>query len=296
LTSLSPLLNKSEGLLWRRGRLQPVVINGFAYRNKNSSLMRKDIPILIDFDGVIRLGRELAADAYEFLNFLHSEKLPFFIITNSTRESSEDIKNILSGNGIGVTINAMTTVDATIQYLKEKNLSASVYCVKNILPLFDDFINNKNPDVVVIGDLVNEWSYEILNEMFNKVHRGAGIIAMQKNKFWKPDGIELALDAGAFITAIEYASGKNSVLIGKPSPIYFQSAIKMLGFPAGSPFIMIGDDIENDIKSTQELGGKGILIYTGKTKFPLLQDSEIRPDYEAESLTGITELLNVILK
>jgi ribonucleotide monophosphatase NagD (HAD superfamily) len=32
--------------------------------------MKKDIPILIDFDGVIRLGSELAADAFEFLNFL----------------------------------------------------------------------------------------------------------------------------------------------------------------------------------------------------------------------------------
>lgn len=257
--------------------------------------MRKDIPILIDFDGVIRLGRELAADAAEFLNFLHAEKLPFFIITNSTRESSSDIKHILIDNGIGVNINAMTTVDATIQYLKDNNLSASVYCVKNILPLFDDFINNKNPDVVVIGDLVNEWSYEILNEIFNKVHSGAGIIAMQKNKFWKPDGIELALDAGAFITAIEYATGKNSVLIGKPSPIYFHSAIKMLGFPANSPFIMVGDDLENDIKSAQKLGGKGILVYTGKTKSPLPPDSKIRPDYEAKSLTCIISILKGIL-
>jgi HAD superfamily hydrolase (TIGR01458 family) len=257
--------------------------------------MRKDIPILIDFDGVIRLGRELAADASEFLNFLHTEKLPFFIITNSTRESSADIKNILIENGIGINVNAMTTVDATIQYLKEKNLCASVYCIKNIMPLFDEFINNKNPDVVVIGDLVNEWSYDILNEIFNKVHTGAGIIAMQKNKFWKPNGIELSLDAGAFITAIEYASGKNSVLIGKPSPIYFHSAIKMLGFPANSPFIMIGDDLENDIKAAQELGGKGMLVYTGKTRYPLSQESKIKPDYEAIGLRSIIEILKGIL-
>jgi HAD superfamily hydrolase (TIGR01458 family) len=290
-----PLLYKSEGLLRRRGRLQPGVVNGLAHKNKISSPMRKDIPILIDFDGVIRLGRELAADASEFLNFLHTEKLPFFIITNSTRESSADIKNILIENGIGINVNAMTTVDATIQYLKEKNLCASVYCIKNIMPLFDEFINNKNPDVVVIGDLVNEWSYDILNEIFNKVHTGAGIIAMQKNKFWKPDGIELSLDAGAFITAIEYASGKNSVLIGKPSPIYFHSAIKMLGFPANSPFIMIGDDLENDIKAAQELGGKGMLVYTGKTRYPLSQESKIKPDYEAIGLRSIIEILKGIL-
>ncbi|MGD1007682.1 MAG: HAD hydrolase-like protein [Ignavibacteriaceae bacterium] len=258
--------------------------------------MKKDIPILIDFDGVIRLGSGLAADAFEFLNFLHSENLPFIIITNSTRDSSDDLKNILAHNGVGFNVNIMTTVDATIEYIKEKNLSVSVYCIKNIRHRFEEFINDKDPRAVVIGDLGTGWSYGILNEIFNKVYGGAEIIAMQKNKFWKPDGIELALDAGAFITAIEYASGKNSVLIGKPSPIYFHTAIKMPGCPAGSPFLMIGDDLENDIKPAQELGGKGILLYTGKTKFPLRQDSKIHPDYDAKNLTDVIELLKDILQ
>jgi ribonucleotide monophosphatase NagD (HAD superfamily) len=119
---------------------------------------------------------------------------------------------------------------------------------------------------------------------------------MQKNKFWKPDGIELAMDAGAFIAAVEYASGKNSVLIGKPSSIYFHTAIKMLGFPAGSTFIMIGDDLENDIQSARELGGKGILVYTGKTKFPLPRELKIRPDFEAQDLTGVIGVLSEILQ
>jgi HAD superfamily hydrolase (TIGR01458 family) len=257
--------------------------------------MRKDIPILIDFDGVIRLGSRLASDATEFLNFLHSENLPFFVITNSTRESSNDLKKILSGSGTSFNINAMTTVDATIEYIKENKLSVSVYCIENVRRCFREFLDEENPQAVVIGDLGTGWSYKILNEIFNKVHGGAEIIAMQKNKFWKPDGIELALDAGAFIAAIEYASGKNSVLIGKPSPIYFHTALKMLGFPACSPFIMIGDDLENDVQSARDLGGKGILVYTGKTKFPLPEDLKIRPDYEAQNLAAVMELLKNLL-
>jgi HAD superfamily hydrolase (TIGR01458 family) len=258
--------------------------------------MNKDIPILIDFDGVIRLGSELAADATGFLNFLHDEKLPFFIITNSTRDTSDDIKNILAESGISFPVNVMTTVDATIDYLREKNLAASVYCIKNIRPRFEEFINDKHTQAVVIGDLGTEWSYEILNEIFIKVYYGAEIIAMQKNKFWKPNGIDLALDAGAFIKAIEYASGKESVLIGKPSPIYFNTALKMLDFPAGSPFIMIGDDLVNDIGAAQQLGGKGILVYTGKTEFPLPPELKIRPDYDAHNLNGIITILQDILK
>jgi ribonucleotide monophosphatase NagD (HAD superfamily) len=54
---------------------------------------------------------------------------------------------------------------------------------------------------------------------------------------------------------------------------------------------MIGDDIENDIKAAQDIGGKGILIYTGKTKFPLDENISIKPDFEAHSLRNVIEIL-----
>lgn len=257
--------------------------------------MKKILPILIDMDGVIRLGSSLAKDAAQLLNFLNDEKLPFFILTNSTRESGNDMKNYLSRCGIAFPVNVMTTVDATIEYLKEKKLTASVYCVKNVRNRFNNYIDDNNPDAVVIGDLGTEWTYEILNRIFNQVHNGAEIIAMQKNKFWKPDGIHTALDAGAFITAVEFASGKTSTLIGKPSPVYFNTALKMLGFNTGSPFLMIGDDIGNDINPAQKLGGKGILVCTGKTKFPLAPDLKIQPDYASQNLTEVIDLLKDIL-
>jgi ribonucleotide monophosphatase NagD (HAD superfamily) len=119
-----------------------------------------------------------------------------------------------------------------------------------------------------------------------KYHNDADFIAMQKNKFWKPDGKTLCLDAGSFITAIEYATGKEALLIGKPSPIYFRTALKEIrskishqkkmalekalsfGEGLGEAFYMLGDDLETDINAAQALkGGKGILIYTGKQNF-----------------------------
>ena len=67
----------------------------------------------------------------------------------------------------------------------------------------------------------------MMNEIFVKVYNGVELVAMHKNKFWYPEG-KLSLDAGAFIKAIEYAFGKEAVLIGKPSPIYFHSAFSQL--------------------------------------------------------------------
>ena len=54
---------------------------------------------------------------------------------------------------------------------------------------------------------------------------------------------------------------------------------------------MIGDDIENDIKAAQEIGGEGILIYTGKTKYPLEKNTNIKPDFEANSLKEVMSIL-----
>jgi ribonucleotide monophosphatase NagD (HAD superfamily) len=134
-----------------------------------------------------------------------------------------------------------------------------------------------------------------MNEIFNSVYNGADIIAMQKNRFWYPPGKGLSLDAGAFIKAIEYASGKDAVLIGKPSPIYFQSALSLLGFPRGSDFIMIGDDIDSDIIGAQQAGGRGILIYTGKTNYPLKDDEKIKPEFEAQNLMEVIEIIKTRL-
>ncbi len=251
--------------------------------------------ILIDFDGIIRISNKIAVDAKEFLTFLKDQKIPHFIISNSTLNSSDDIKIFLRQNNIEFEVNAMTTVDAALQYIKNNNLKVDVYCENKIKELFKDFIDEVKPDAVLIGDIGNKWSYETLNKIFRAVMNGADIIAMQKNKFWNPDGKGLVLDAGAFISAIEYASSKQSILIGKPSPIYFQSALDSLGYKIEDDFYMIGDDLETDIKASQKIGGKGILVFTGKTKYPLGNDIKIRPNYTANNLMDVIELIKDLI-
>lgn len=250
------------------------------------------IPLLIDFDGVIKIGNEPAPHAKEFLQFISDKKFPAYIISNSTLKTGEDVKSFLDQNSLPSEVNCMTTVDATIKYIRKRNLKISVYCSESIKKEFKDFIDDENPDAIVIGDLGEEWNYSIMNEIFRKVFAGADIIAMQKNKFWMPDGKTLTLDAGAFIASIEYASGKEAKLIGKPSPIYFQTVIEAMGFPKENEFIMIGDDIDSDIDAAQKTGGRGILVYTGKTKYPLPPNSVTVPDFEAKDLLEAANILS----
>ncbi|MGB5529843.1 MAG: HAD-IA family hydrolase, partial [Ignavibacteriaceae bacterium] len=78
---------------------------------------------------------------------------------------------------------------------------------------------------------------------------------------------------------------------GKPSPHYFKAALERIGVNIEEGFYMIGDDIENDIKAAQSLGGTGILIFTGKTKFPIDKNITIKPDFEVHSLKEVIGIL-----
>jgi len=251
----------------------------------------KHLPLLIDFDGVIRLGNKPSPDATEFFDFIKKENIPAFVISNSTLKTSEEIKEFFTSHNIQFDLLTLTAAEITLKYVTDNYKRVKVYCTEQIKKLFNEFIVEKNPEAVVVGDLEDKWSYNILNEIFREVYAGADFITMQKNKFWKPDGKTLCLDSGSFVSAIEYATSKEALLIGKPSTIYFQTALKMLN-AKNSSFLMLGDDIETDIFGAQKAGGKGIPIYTGKTIYPLDKNSDVKPDYEVKNLKETMKLLS----
>lgn len=246
-------------------------------------------PLLIDFDGVINLYGKPAPDTKKFFFYLEKNKIPSFIISNSTLKTSSDVKNFLLENNLPSKIPIMTAADAALKYVEKNYKRVAVYCVENVKKEFHKFIDNTDPEAVVIGDLVDGWSIEILNEIFLKVLNGAELVAMHMNRYWSPEENKVMLDAGSFISTIEYATEKKAILIGKPSPIYFQTALEMLGYPKESTFLMLGDDIELDIVPAQKIGGKAILILTGKTKLPL--GAELSPNYIANDLLEVIEIL-----
>lgn len=240
-------------------------------------------PLLIDLDGVLKLGNSPAPDVNEFFNFIKENKIPACILSNSTLRTGEQVKEFFSSHNIELCIPVMTAFDATLSFVKKNYKKVQVYCRDYLLHHFEGMIDNDYPEAIVIGDIEDRWNYLIVNEIFKKVFAGADLVAMHKNKYWNPAG-ELLIDAGAFITGIEYASDKKAIIIGKPSPHYFKAALESIDAKIENGFYMIGDDIENDIKAAQDIGGKGILIFTGKTKFPLEDGTGIHPDFKIRSL------------
>jgi HAD superfamily hydrolase (TIGR01458 family) len=142
---------------------------------------------------------------------------------------------------------------------------------------------------VVIGDAGDGFTYASLNRAMRLLLEGAVLVALEKDRFWMAeDG--LSLSAGPFVAALEYATGREARLVGKPSPDFFRLAVGELAIPAGEA-AMVGDDIRSDIAGARQAGLAGILVRTGKYREDVVEASGIAPDAVIASVADLPGLL-----
>lgn len=249
------------------------------------------IPILIDLDGVLRINNKPVPKLNEFFQSISNWGNPACILSNSTLSTAEDVAEFFSFHDIECKIPIMTAASASAIYAKQNYHRVEVYCNEKVKRIFAEIIDNQNPEAVIIGDYGKQWDFETMNNIFRKIYNGADLIAMHKNRYWETMKDGLLLDAGPFIQAIEYASGKKAIVIGKPSHLYFKSALRLLKQSDNSKFVMIGDDIENDIAPAKELGGITIHMKSENSAIHSKKIAYIKADYEAGSIDDVLKIV-----
>lgn len=145
----------------------------------------------------------------------------------------------------------------------------------------------RRPDTIIMGDLGSRWDYSLMQEAFRFLMDGASLIALSRDKYWhRGDG--LALDCGAFVVGLEYATGVEGTLAGKPSPGFFGAACHSLGIsPAEGQVAMVGDDLWSDVEGARKAGLEGWLVRTGKFREDVLAASSVTPDRVIDSVAGV---------
>jgi HAD superfamily hydrolase (TIGR01458 family) len=119
---------------------------------------------------------------------------------------------------------------------------------------------------------------------------GAELIALQKNRYWlTAEG--LSLDVGAFVAALEYATGREAYVVGKPSSPFFELVLRDLGVRAQDA-AMVGDDVESDIGGALAAGLAGILVRTGKYRPDAVAAAGVTPTATVDSIADVPELLD----
>ena len=102
--------------------------------------------------------------------------------------------------------------------------------------------------------------------------------------FPAPEG--LCPGAGANIAILEATTDTKAVVIGKPQPGMFESALGHLGVPAENT-LMIGDRLDTDILGGINAGMKTAMMLTGVVTRAEVDASEIKPDAIYETLPDL---------
>lgn len=251
--------------------------------------------ILFDLDGVLCVGSCAIEGASDTIRRIRAAGYPFRVITNTSTQSLASLHEKLRklGFDIGPT-EILSAPQAVLRYLKR---CGSPLCA---LLLAEDVkrdfagvaeVDIEQAEYIVVGDIGENWSYDLLNRAFNRLMQGAGLVAVHKNRFWQTE-TGLKMDIGGFVVALEYCSGVEATLMGKPSPDFFQIALQDMGLNAGEAAI-VGDDIDSDIGGGQKAGLTGILVKTGKYRDRYVKASSIRPDRVIGSVNELPALLGL---
>jgi phospholysine phosphohistidine inorganic pyrophosphate phosphatase len=227
--------------------------------------------ILLDLDGVLYVGDEVVPGAADAITWLRQHEVPHLFLTNTSSRPRAAIAAKLAGFGIEVGVDQiLTPATAAAAWLRESDLGRpALFVPEETAAEFADLDPvpadaEEGAGCVVVGDLGPGWDFETLNRAFRLLMREPRptLIALGMTRYWRaPDG--LRLDAGAFVRALEYASGAPAVVIGKPDPEFYDLAVQRVGVPK-SEVVMLGDDIRADVDGAQQAGLAGVLVRTGK--------------------------------
>lgn len=251
--------------------------------------------LLVDIDGVLTVSWQPIDGAPEAMAAIRAAGMPVRCITNTTTRSRARVAAALCDAGIEVEVEDILTAPvATASYLRECHAGAGVFLL-NSGDVLDDFdgirLVEENADVVVVGGAGESFTYQRLNRAFQQLLDGAALVGMHQNLYWRTAaGFEL--DTGAYLHALEKASGTDAVVLGKPSPDFFEQALHELGIDRAQ-VAMVGDDVVNDVLAAQGHNIVGVLVHTGKYRPEVVARQQEQPDHEIDSFAAVPALLGL---
>ncbi len=248
--------------------------------------------LLIDLDGVIYEGDELVPGAADTMAWVREHDVPFLFLTNTTSRPRSALVEKLASMNIPVTEDRILTppVAAARWIATHAPGPAALFVAPPTLAEFDD-LEIATPDEdgvasVVIGDYGDLWNFAELNRAFRLLMRQPPpvLIALGMTRYWRAeDG--LRLDTAPFVMALSYATGIEPVVLGKPAPAFFETALELLEAEAGNA-LMIGDDIRGDVDGAQRVGIRAALVKTGKFR-PEDLEGEVKPELVMASFADL---------
>jgi HAD superfamily hydrolase (TIGR01458 family) len=244
--------------------------------------------ILLDIDGVLHVSGEPIPGAQDAVERLRAGGHRLRFVTNNSTTPRATLAGELRGLGFALDDDELQTTPRA---------AARELAGKRVLALVMSGVVDELEGVELVGDGAHAvliggcdeslepnqvFSYMNLARAFAELQAGADLYCMHKNRWWQTSRGPM-LDGGAFVAGLEYATGVEATVLGKPSPAYFAAALDALDAEPELTWL-IGDDLEADIRGGQAFGMRTALVRTGKFRPESLERSAVVPDVVLSSV------------
>lgn len=249
--------------------------------------------VVLDMEGVLHVDWRPIDGSAEAVTRLDRAGVGMAVLTNTTGRTRAGIAERLAELGMPIPAERIVTAaSAAGAHLRRHHAG------KRVLALVEPEMavelegvelvrDAADADVLLLGGPDETWTYSRLNAAFRRLLEGAPLVAMQRNRWW-PTADGPSLDAGAFVAGLEYAAGVEAAVVGKPAPGIFEVACGLAGAAPGDA-VMVGDDLESDLRPARALGMRIALVRTGKGAS--FSPGPVDVDLDAPDLAAVVDLL-----
>lgn len=245
---------------------------------------------IFDLDGTVYRGERVIPGAPETIAWLRRQGHRVLFISNMALYRRDHFVRKLTDFGIPAEpYDIMFSSVVLADYLALNFANSTVYVIGEE-PLKEELLAagmqiSENPEAIeiVVASFDRSFTYEKLDIGFQALRLGARFFATNGDATLPVEGGEVP-DAAAMIASLEACSGRTvDLVVGKPSTVVVEMALRRLGVPAESCF-MIGDRLETDILMGQRAGMTTALVLTGVTDIAALATSPVRPDHVLDTI------------
>jgi HAD superfamily hydrolase (TIGR01458 family) len=252
--------------------------------------------ILLDVDGVLHVSGDPIPGAIEAVARLRTGGHRLRFLTNNSIRSRAEIFDELREIGIEVADDELqTTPAAAAEVLAGRRVYALV--MPAIVPDLEGLeLVGEDADAVLVGgcdetaDANQVFSYMNLGRAFSEIEGGADLYCLHKNPWWQTSRGPM-LDGGAFVAALEYATGVEATVLGKPSASCYAAALGALDAEPELTWL-VTDDLEQDVRGAQLFGMRTVLLRTGKFRPEALERSAVVPDAVLSSIAHVPDWID----
>jgi len=244
---------------------------------------------LLDLDGTVYLGEQLIPGAAEAIAALRGAGRRVAFLSNKPLQTRDDYAAKLTRLGVPAAADEVINSSLVLaRHLRALDPGAPVYVIGEP-PMQAEMAahgfevrNDERVRWVVIA-FDRTFTYAKLNTALQAVRGGARLIATNPDRTCPVEGGEIP-DCAGMIAAVEAVTNtKVETIVGKPSPIMLEVALRALGCVAHES-VIVGDRVETDIAMGKQLGLATILVLSGVTHSDDPRIAALAPDHVLRSV------------